>query len=161
MESPVVANYRCGIRQQDHQGRLRITAETDKASGTTLARSRWGNTEANMAIALGYCGHRTIPIRLPLLLSRCSGRHPRLRYHIAHIFSSDPTLFERCSSTRIPQLDGYAGREQVGPYGRTTGRHKLTTCDAYKHELGLHVSHQHRSRSTSIIDIHRIGDRHT
>lgn len=89
-ESLFLANDRCRIRVQDHQGRHRCATKAHKAPSNypPLRRRIYLLT----VVAVGYCWNRTLSRRLALLLSRRRGRNPSLRYCLLRLVPSSPYL---------------------------------------------------------------------
>lgn len=67
--------------------------------------------DTDSVTALGYRGHRAIPIRLALLLSRRRWSDTRLRHHISRLLPNAPALPQRCAGAGVAELEPYAGWE--------------------------------------------------
>lgn len=92
--STIITDYRSRILFPHHQARYGLKTETHKAS------------------ALGHGRHGTIPIRISILLSRCSRCHSHLRCCLLPFLRCSSDLPDGRASPSLPELDCFASGEQ-------------------------------------------------
>lgn len=92
--STIITDHRSRILFPYHQARYGFKTETHKAS------------------ALGHGRHGTIPIRISILLSRCSRCHSHLRCRLLPFLRCPPDFPDGRASPSFPELDCPASGEQ-------------------------------------------------